>query len=106
MNRYELVVMFPVDVNDVSAEKGIADKCKKSGVKIVGLDKWGVKTLTYSINKQTKAYYLRYDIEAKGEQVKTLEGDLKMDESLLRYLLVKVKEAKISTRKMAEKVKK
>ena|SRR3990167_3577805 len=88
MKKYELVVMFPTDRNDVSAEKDIGDRCKKHEVKIVTLDKWGVKTMAYPIKKQTKAYYLKYDLESGPVEIKKLENDLKLDESILRYLLV------------------
>jgi small subunit ribosomal protein S6 len=89
VKKYELVVMFPTSVNDVVAEKNIADKCDKAGIDIVGLDKWGVKVLAYPINKQEKAYYLKYDLETESsEKINELEKALKMDESLLRHLLV------------------
>jgi len=89
MKKYELVVMFSTSVNDVVAEKSITDKCEKLKIDIVGLDKWGVKTLAYPIKKQEKAYYLKYDLEVtEGKKVVEFEKLLKMDESLLRYLLV------------------
>ena len=81
--------MFPTNVNDVVAEKNIADKCEKLGIDIVGLDKWGVKVLAYPIKKQEKAYYLKYDLEVDDtKKVVEFEKSLKMDESLLRHLLV------------------
>lgn len=96
MKKYELVVLFPTSVNDVVAEKNISDKCEKHKVTIVGLAKWGVKVLAYPIKKQEKAYYLKYDLEVEdGGRIVELDKDLRMDEAILRYLLVVVLNVKI-----------
>lgn len=99
--QYELILMFSVEQNDVSAEKGLAEKAKKYKVKVVTLDKWGVKTLAYPIKKQTKAYYLRYLLEAEPADILEFEKAVRMDETVIRYLMVNYqvkklkKEAKI-----------
>ena len=99
MNQYELVVMFPTSVNDVAAEKKVADKCEKFKITIVGLEKWGVKPLAYPIKKQEKAYYLKYNLEAEGERLIGMEKALKIDESVMRYLLIRVEDnAKINNK--------
>lgn len=91
MKKYELVVLFPTSVNDVVAEKKISDLCEKHKVSILGLSKWGVKAMAYPIERQEKAYYLQYDLESEnGEAVVLFEKDLRMDESIMRYLLVSV----------------
>lgn len=86
-NQYELIALFASKMNDIMAEKTLADLAKAAQFKIVEVDKWGVKQLAYPIKKETKAYYLRLVIEG-GNAVK-LANALKLEESLLRYLLVK-----------------
>ncbi len=86
---YELVVMFAAEKNDVMAEKSVADKCKKNDLKVLSVDKWGVKTLAYPINKQNKALYLFYKLEGMGSGAKALAAELKSDEDIIRYLLIK-----------------
>ncbi|MBI3282824.1 30S ribosomal protein S6 [Candidatus Curtissbacteria bacterium] len=90
--KYEIVGLFPTKMNDIVAEKTLADLCKASKFKIVEVDKWGVKPLAYPIKKEAKAYYLRLLIE--GGDSKSLLSALKVDESLLRYLLVRLNEKK------------
>jgi small subunit ribosomal protein S6 len=85
--QYELIVLFPTKMNDIMAEKTLADLAKASKFKVVEVDKWGIKQLAYPIKKETKAYFLRLVIE--GGDTKTLANALKLDESLLRHLLVK-----------------
>lgn len=90
--KYEIVGLFPTKINDIVAEKTLADLCRASKFKIVEVDKWGIKPLAYPIKKETKAYYLRLVIE--GGNSKSLLSALKLDESLLRHLLVRIDEKK------------
>lgn len=90
--KYEIVGLFPTKMNDIVAEKTLADLCKASKFKIVEVDKWGIKPLAFPIKKETKAYYLRLVIE--GGDSRSLLVALKVDESLLRYLLVRMGEKK------------
>src|SRR3989338_8309573 len=84
--QYELVALFPTKVNDILAEKTLVDMIKAAKFKVVEVDKWGIKPLAYPIKKENKAYYLRLAIE--GGNSKTLTSSLKVEESLLRYLLI------------------
>lgn len=84
--NYELVALFPTKMNDILAEKTLTEMCKNSGFKVVEVDKWGVKPLVYPIKKETKAYYLRLLISG-GDTAKLL-GSLKLEEALLRHLLL------------------
>jgi small subunit ribosomal protein S6 len=90
MRQYELVVMFDLSANEIGSEKNVTAKIKKNDLKVIGLDKWGVEPLAYPINKQTKAYYLVYNLEGETEQIGKLEQDLKLDETILRWLLVRI----------------
>lgn len=86
--KYELVGLFAVKVNDIVAEKTLADLARNSGFKIEDVDKWGVKPLAYPIKKEPKAYYLRLMIS--GGDAKKLKDSLKIEETLLRHLLIRL----------------
>lgn len=86
--KYELLAIYPLSVNEIAAEKNLADACKKSGFSIVEVDKWGVKNLAYDIKKENKGYYLRFIL--KGGKVKELENIMKIDDKILRYIVVKI----------------
>lgn len=96
-NTYELVALFPTKMNDILAEKTLTDMCKTAGFKISEVDKWGIKPLVYPIKKENKAYYLRLVI-AGGDAAK-LSGSLKLDESMLRHLLIKTEVAVVPSKK-------
>ncbi len=87
--KYELLAVYPLSVNEIAAEKGLAEMVKKSGFSITEVDKWGVKTLAYPIKKETKGYYLRFVIE--NGDTKKVEKELSFDDKILRYILIKLK---------------
>lgn len=89
-NKYELVVIYPVSENEIGAEKTITEKCKKRGLKVIEVDKWGTKTMAFDIKKQSRGYYLKLQIEGVPSAAKELERDLQMDDKLLRFLLIRI----------------
>lgn len=89
VNKYELVVIYPVSENEIGAEKQITEKCKKRSLKVESVDKWGTKTMAYDIRKQSRGYYLKLNLEGSTVSAKELERDLQMDDKLLRFLLIR-----------------
>lgn len=89
MAEYELTFIFPKENKEMS--KTIADYLKKAKAEIKIKEDWGVKTLAYPIKKQTEAYYLYFEVEMNPASLKTLEFDIKLDEVLLRSLVVRKK---------------
>ena len=89
-NKYELVVIYPTSENEIGAERQISDKCKKRGLKVVEVDKWGTRTMAYEIKKQSRGYYLKLVLEGNSDSALLLEKDLQMDDKLLRFLLIRI----------------
>ncbi len=52
------------------------------------VDHWGKRTLAYPIAAHDSGYYVVAKFEAAGEQLPEFERALKLDESLLRHLVV------------------
>ncbi len=90
VNKYELVVIYPITENEIGAEKQITEKCKKRALKVVEVDKWGTKTMAYEIKKQSRGYYLRLVLEGTSDGARLLEKDLQMDDKMLRFLLIRI----------------
>ena len=84
--QYELIALFPTKTNDILAEKTLVDLVKAAKFKVSEVDKWGIRPLAYPIKKDNKAYYLRLVIV--GGDAKALLTTLKLEESILRHLLV------------------
>lgn len=67
----------------------LSKKLTASEGKVTKEDLWGVKTLAYPIKKQTSGYYAHFEIEADPKDAKAIDKSLKVEEDILRYLLIR-----------------
>ncbi len=93
MNNYYLTLIIKPDL-DEKERKALLDSLVKKLTGTEGRikkeDLWGNKDLAYPIKKQVKGYYAHYEIEADPKNAKGLDKVLKVEEDILRYLLVRV----------------
>lgn len=91
MNSYLLTLVLKADL-DEKDRKGLLDAVLKKALgsgKATKEDMWGVRDLAYPIKKQTKGYYAHFEFETDPALVKDLDKVLKVEEDILRYLLVR-----------------
>ncbi len=95
MNKFEVVLLFNPDLNSNTIKLEL-DNFKSSitekSAKIINEEDWGLRDLSYSINKFKKAFYKFIQIEAPGQIIKDINKNLNQSENLIRYLFIKVKE--------------
>lgn len=93
MNNYYLTLVLKADLEE-RERKALLDSVTKKLLgeegKIDKEDLWGNKDLAYPIKRQTKGYIAHYQIKADSKNAKTLDKILKVEEDILRYLLVRV----------------
>ncbi len=94
MNKFEVVLVL----NPELATNKLNDEINKfksnleaNSAKIINEENWGLRDLSYSINKFKKAFYRFFQIETSGSIVKEINKDLNQSENLLRYIFIKVK---------------
>lgn len=92
MNQYYLTLVLKPDLEEKERKELLDDieknlKTEKSKVK---LDEWGPRGLSYPIKKQNTGFYVHFEFATEPENVKGLDKTLKIEENLLRYLLVRV----------------
>lgn len=51
-------------------------------------ERWGEKTLAYSIRKNHRAFFYNFQFEIDKKNVLELKNKLNLDEKILRYLLL------------------
>jgi len=56
---------------------------------------WGKRSLAYPIKKKETGYYVVTQFEAAGEVLPEYERAVKLDESVLRYLVVQIGRAHV-----------
>ena len=59
--------------------------------KVLKTENWGLRTLAYKIKNNKKGFYFHIKFEGVGKTIEELEKAENIDETLLRFLTVKVK---------------
>lgn len=91
MREYEIVYIF----DSVLTEDQVNEKLEKyhqritdNGGEITAVDHWGKRQLAYPINKKTTGYYVVVQFTAEATSLPDMERALKLDDDLMRYLIV------------------
>ncbi|HET6232390.1 MAG TPA: 30S ribosomal protein S6 [Longimicrobiaceae bacterium] len=92
LRDYEIVYIFSPAVEDErineKVERYHALLTGTNGGEITAVDHWGKRQLAYSVEDQTTGYYVVAQFAAPAEALPEFERLLKLDEELLRYLVV------------------
>jgi len=92
MNKYEAVIILKANAAE---EETVAfgEKMKEiisANGELTNVEEWGKKTLAYEIKKQTEGYYILFTFEAKPSFIAEFERILKLDEIVLKDMIVKI----------------
>lgn len=111
MREYETMIIAKPELPEAELSKLVArieGIIGNEGGQIIKKDTWGVRKLSYPINKSTRGLYFVYDVATSQENVKELDRVLKLDENVLRSMIIKladtvnVEDRKIELQKEAE----
>lgn len=95
MNKYEVMFIVRPDMEEAEIKK-TADDMKKvladNGAKFLEEKSLGQKELAYEINKFKTGYYYLFAVEAESKATKEFDRVARINESLLRHLVVKVED--------------
>lgn len=90
MNTYELTLLTADKSAMEAVLKLVKDAVKKAKGEVNKEDEWGERTLAYPIKKNDTAHYVHLLLSMPAESQPKLDATLRLDESLLRYLFVRV----------------
>jgi small subunit ribosomal protein S6 len=92
MRKYEVVYIFHPALTEAQVneklEKFHALLTRTEGAEVEVVDHWGVRQLAYEIGKQGQGYYVVAQSTSNPDDLSGFERILKLDEELLRYLVV------------------
>ncbi len=93
MRRYETIIILRPDLGD-SAQKDAIRRFEgivgASGGEVIDTDEWGFRELAYHIKSERRGFYVRLDYGGSGATMNEVERNLKLSDSVLRYLSVLV----------------
>ncbi len=95
--KYELVCIFDPQLGDAAFEPLVEKyeaQLKEVGAEIVNIDRWGLRKMAYTsadLKQRQQGFYVLYQFTAESDSMGDgLLHELKMDEGVLRHLLVTV----------------
>ena len=102
MNRYELTYIIDTALEE-EARKELIEKISsliaQNGGEVEKVDEtWGKRRLAYPINDKPEGYYVLVTMQAPAELPKEIERNLRINENVLRSLVIKVEEKKHSVK--------
>jgi small subunit ribosomal protein S6 len=95
MSLYEHVFLARQDASAQQVEElttqmtGIVETL---GGKVVKMENWGVRSLTYRMNKNRKAHFVLLNIDGPSAAIAEVERQERISEDVIRYLTVRVEE--------------
>ena len=95
MPLYEHVFLARQDISGQQVEalveqyRGVLEA---NGGKVGKVENWGLKTLTYRVKKNRKAYYTLMNIDAPSAAVEEMERQMRFNEDILRYITIRVEQ--------------
>ena len=100
MSCYEHTFIAKSDLSEIQ-NKQLIEKyeniIKKNKGKIIKIENWGLRILSHKIKNHKKGFYYHFKFEGLGNIVNELEKEESIDEMLLRYLTIKVKNHDLKT---------
>lgn len=92
MRTYELMVIFrpTLDEKTVATEvEKLAELFQSNGGEVAQTKVWGRRKLAYAIDDQLEGTYVLYYFNLAPAALQNIEFNLKLDENVLRYMVVK-----------------
>jgi small subunit ribosomal protein S6 len=99
---YEMMYIAVPETTDDDIAKlndGITKLVEKEGGTVAEIEGWGRRRLAYPINKKTEGFYVLLEITGSGQEIAELERRFRVNDTVLRYMTVRVDE----DRKAADK---
>jgi small subunit ribosomal protein S6 len=95
MAKYEMMFIARTDVPEEEIDKLTAQMdtvVSGAGGKTEKIDKMGRRRLAYRVKKQREGFYILFSFEGNGDTVREFERRLKVTDSVIKYLTVRVDE--------------
>ena len=95
MPLYEHVFLARQDASPQQVEELTSQMTgivQQLGGKVTKTENWGVRSLTYRINKNRKAHFVMLNIDAPSAAIAEIERQERISEEVIRYLSVRVEE--------------
>lgn len=92
MKNYEIMFILSTQLTDEEKQakvKFVEETLVKSEAAEIKTEVWGERKLAYSIKKKENGYYVLTTFQIDGIKLAEVEARLNIEESILKYMIVK-----------------
>jgi small subunit ribosomal protein S6 len=89
LRPYEILVLVdprPTDEEVAALLTQLGEQLKTLGAEVAKVENWGKRRLSYEIRKQREGTYAVFEVAAEPAMIKEFERQLRLNESVLRFL--------------------
>ena len=100
MNCYEHTFITKQDLQENQSQQLInkyTDIIKKNSGKVLKTEEWGLRNFSHNIKNNKKGFYFHIKFQGIGKTIKELEKLGNIDQTLIRFLTVRVKKHDLNT---------
>ena len=93
LRPYEVLLIIdprPTDEEVAALLAQLGEHITSLGAAVVKMENWGKRRLAYDIRKQREGTYAVFEVSAEPAMVKEFERQLRLNESVLRFLSTRV----------------
>ena len=93
MNHYETVFILNPVLSDTQIKETVQkfeDYLVSKGAEMIHKEDWGLKKLAYPIQNKKSGFYHLFEFNVAGEEIAAFELEFRRDDSVMRYLTVKL----------------
>jgi len=80
----------PTDEEVAALLEQLGEQLKTVGAEVTKVDNWGKRRLAYDMKKQREGTYAVFEVSAEPSMVKEFERQVRLNESVLRFLSTRV----------------
>lgn len=93
-NSYETIFIIDASLEEekIAAAKEKFTSLIAANGTVENIDDWGKRRLAYEINDKTEGYYVLVDFTADGEFPKELDRQYRINDSILRTIIIRKEE--------------
>ena len=91
MRKYETIIIAHPSLSQEERQPffdKLTNLISKGEGLLVDVNDWGQKRLAYEIKKQTRGYYVRLEYCGRGDLVREMERNIRLDDRALKYMTV------------------
>ncbi len=93
MKKFEVVIILSPEIGAQTLKDEInffKNQISNNTGKIINDEDWGLRDLSYNINKFKKAFYCFFQIEIDSKNIDKIKKNLNQADNFLRHLFIKV----------------